>query len=343
MLILPIFDQSFHLAHNRDNILLSYFYRKLVFKTLFLVMCCSNGLLLIAILLITSLRKRKEMLVIAGMATCDLIYGIGTVLNGAYRLIIFFCGLQNVPLSAWDCLWQSPYSFIFTGSFLSPIMGIVISVDRFIAVGWPIKYRSLGLTYVRGILFIMLMITALIFISLLASTYFYVGPVIPNTRICSYPHPRWYGHYSYLLVPILGWFSVIVYVGVFLKFRQSSKAIVPRISRDQAANVQRRLTITLGMLTASTLTFFAIPWTYISSYIWMDKVVPYQFIIASYTRICPIVHVLIFFYRQREIRFGMRRILCRNYQTILTSGVGRMGLSRGTSEPVPSLTRPEIR
>jgi hypothetical protein len=106
-----------------------------------------NGLLLATLLFDPSFRKEKEMLIIAGMAGTDIVYALGTITVAIYRLFVISLGVQDELLTAWQCMIQSPYALLLIGCQLSPVMNVILSSDRLIAVTWPTKYRTLGAHY----------------------------------------------------------------------------------------------------------------------------------------------------------------------------------------------------
>jgi hypothetical protein len=118
----------------------------------FSVICVTNGLLLLTILHDHSFRKRKEMLIVAGLAGADVIYGVGSALLPAYHLFIVWQGELNEKMSMWDCVALPPTIISYIGGQLTTVMNVVVSIDRFMSIAWPIKYRSLDKQYAIKIL-----------------------------------------------------------------------------------------------------------------------------------------------------------------------------------------------
>jgi hypothetical protein len=116
----------------------------------FTVMTVANGMLLLTILLRSSLRVRKEMLIIAGMAGADVIYGLGVFMLAIYRFILYANQDQNTLVSAWSCI--TPMVMTYMGIQLSSVMNVVVSSDRLMAVAWPAKYHKLDVRYAGKIL-----------------------------------------------------------------------------------------------------------------------------------------------------------------------------------------------
>ena len=112
------------------------------FPKLFAVIFLVNGLLLLTILLARSFRQRKEMLIIAGMASADLLYGLGNVLLCIYRVYLLSHGEANDKITAWECISRSPLFFVNFALQLTALMNVVVSGDRLLAVAWPYKYHK---------------------------------------------------------------------------------------------------------------------------------------------------------------------------------------------------------
>jgi hypothetical protein len=116
----------------------------------FSVVSLANGLLLLAILLNSSLRKRKELIIVAGMAGADVLYGLGAIVLGFYRVYILSQGEQNDRSSVWDCVLLT--AMLSMGLQLSAVMNACVSCDRLLAVNWPGRYRKLDGSYANNIL-----------------------------------------------------------------------------------------------------------------------------------------------------------------------------------------------
>uniref|UniRef100_A0A914UP62 G-protein coupled receptors family 1 profile domain-containing protein n=1 Tax=Plectus sambesii TaxID=2011161 RepID=A0A914UP62_9BILA len=83
-----------------------------------IVITFANGLLLLTILSKSSLRTRKEMLIIAGLAGADFLYGLSSFLASTYRLVITALNLQNEPMTAWDCARLPPVFLLYLTSVM---------------------------------------------------------------------------------------------------------------------------------------------------------------------------------------------------------------------------------
>jgi hypothetical protein len=118
----------------------------------FTVITVANGMLLLTILLQSSLRVRKEMLIIAGMTGADVIYGLGVFMLAIYHFILYANQDQNTLVSSWSCITVPPLIMTFMGLQLTSVMNVVVSSDRLMAVAWPAKYHKLDVRYAGKIL-----------------------------------------------------------------------------------------------------------------------------------------------------------------------------------------------
>jgi small-conductance mechanosensitive channel len=227
---------------------------------------------------------------------------------GLYRILLTRLGRKNDIYSPWECVTQSPYALYHIGVVLSTVVSLVISIDRFIAVNWPMKYRSFDEKYTRKVLWTLIIFSILVLTFLFIFAYLYTGP--GSARSCNFPQPLWSAALWYTFLAGIGCLSVGIYFGVYIAFRRASRNVLPMPQMrnnavDQSAIAQHRLTVTLGMITISTSVFFVIPYSMIAWYTWTGDSMPFSVAIANLTRFSPIIHVVIYVSRQSEIRAGM--------------------------------------
>lgn len=115
-------------------------------------MMIANGLLLLTILRSRSLRVRKEMVIIGGVATVDTMYGLSAIMLAVYRIVLIYQGMQSQLVSPWECVTRTPYFFITICVQLTSVVNVAVSCDRLIAVAWPTKYHKLDLQYAGKVL-----------------------------------------------------------------------------------------------------------------------------------------------------------------------------------------------
>ncbi|MCP3667179.1 MAG: hypothetical protein GY696_32585, partial [Gammaproteobacteria bacterium] len=111
-----------------------------------------NSLIFAGILSDKVLRNRKEYIPVAGMAMADIVDGIAYLIAGVRRLLLFALPPPTVLATGVDCMLKAPHAIMFMFSAaIQPAMFLVISVDRFLAVAFPLAYIGWGLTYGLGL------------------------------------------------------------------------------------------------------------------------------------------------------------------------------------------------
>uniref|UniRef100_A0A914WKD2 G-protein coupled receptors family 1 profile domain-containing protein n=1 Tax=Plectus sambesii TaxID=2011161 RepID=A0A914WKD2_9BILA len=284
-----------------------------------IVITIANGLLLLTILSKSSLRTRKEMLIIAGLAGADFFYGLSSFLVSTYRLIITALNLQNEPLTAWDCLFFPPNFLLYLTSVMISVMNLLVSIDRYLAVVRPMEYCLLDVRYAYRMLGGAAIFALLSFVFLLSSNYFGLEQVYNFNRLCyvPVPFPRFYLVYQFSLVALLGCVSVVIYIGVFFAYRanvkkthvQQTTAGASKSTTSQT-DAQNRLTTTLGIITFFTTFLFIIPNTWLAISFAMNVSFPSW--VAMVIRSHSVATIAVYVFRQKEIRTGMWHLLtCR--------------------------------
>uniref|UniRef100_A0A914X9U4 G-protein coupled receptors family 1 profile domain-containing protein n=1 Tax=Plectus sambesii TaxID=2011161 RepID=A0A914X9U4_9BILA len=297
-----------------------------------IIMLIANGLLFLTILLSRSLRRRKEMVIIAGMAAIDAIYGLSAISLAVYRFGILSRGQQNDKITPWDCVTLPPLFLIGISVQMTSVVNVVVSSDRLIAVAWPTKYRNLNVPYAGKLLGLLALFGVFSSAAMLLSTYFGTKNATTVTKMCTNPGiPYAYNLYQQTMIAGAGYLSVIIYFFVFLSYRRAVRNIAPStnvIGEQHAVALQRRLTVTLGIITISTFIFFIIPYTIFAVCAWMNVVAPQPSLLATISRFSTIINVVIYMYRQKEMRSEMRALLTCTKPTRWTSSTGRTVVAR---------------
>jgi hypothetical protein len=162
---------------------------------------------------------------------------------------------------------------------------------------------------------------------MLLSTYSDATTHIPKiNKLCGRPAASpTYNVYQPTLVAGAGCISVAIYICVLFYYRQTMHQIYPNALNyaDQRAQKlivrQRRLTVTLGIITASTCFLFIIPFSIIAVYTLMYAGLPQAALFRTISRFSTIVNVAIYVYRQKEIRKEIWALFkCKNDNTSTT-------------------------
>uniref|UniRef100_A0A914W3Z7 Uncharacterized protein n=1 Tax=Plectus sambesii TaxID=2011161 RepID=A0A914W3Z7_9BILA len=108
-----------------------------------------------------------------------------------------------------------------------------------------------------------------LFVACFAVSYFLTARTANKTRMCIGPWaaPDWFGTIDSGLSSLLGYLSVAIYACVYYKFRKH--AVYQTADQRDAARirqlaVQRRVTVTLGIVTFFTFVFFCTPIAFVS-------------------------------------------------------------------------------
>uniref|UniRef100_A0A914XNH3 G-protein coupled receptors family 1 profile domain-containing protein n=1 Tax=Plectus sambesii TaxID=2011161 RepID=A0A914XNH3_9BILA len=139
-----------------------------------------------------SLRIRKEMLIVAGLCFADNCFGFGTLLTNIYRIALIVTGLHSTPTTAWKCVLL-PHIFLNNiGAQMTAVMNMVLSVDRYIAIAYPLHYRKLGLKYAAKLLGAVFFFFLISSVAMYVSSYLYDSIYGGYTRMClGATLPRW--------------------------------------------------------------------------------------------------------------------------------------------------------
>jgi hypothetical protein len=84
------------------------------------------------------------MLIIAGQAAAELLFGLSAVVFGFYRIALEANNVSNQLVTAWSCVTFPPVPMTYISQQLVSAMNFFVSIDRLLAVGRPADYRLLG-------------------------------------------------------------------------------------------------------------------------------------------------------------------------------------------------------
>lgn len=191
---------------------------------------------------------------------------------------------------------------------VSLLMMIAISGERLTAIIWFSSYALIPRIYHFGILFLAYFIPVCTMLFAFYQAYQLTIAGKMFTAFCTSYSPFFTSVLPTVKI-MLAAASVLLYVFVLLAYREK----VGRFAGQNNVAIQmsrtRRLTQTLALITSCTLIFYCIPWTVVvilnsvgifslNSHFWVF--LPLQYI----------VHVLVFFWRQQEVRNSIRNLVC---------------------------------
>jgi hypothetical protein len=144
------------------------------------------------------------------------------------------------------------------------------------------------------------------------STYFGTDPNVLNVnKLCTSRVVFTYAYYLFHMtfVPFAGYLSVAIYICVYVAYRRAVSHNAGA-SNNAITDQQRRLTITLGIITVSTLFLFSIPLSVFTLCALMGIAAPQPLLLGIFIRFSTICNVAIYLYRQKEMRAKMRALIC---------------------------------
>uniref|UniRef100_A0A914X1C0 G-protein coupled receptors family 1 profile domain-containing protein n=1 Tax=Plectus sambesii TaxID=2011161 RepID=A0A914X1C0_9BILA len=273
------------------------------------VMCLGNGLIAATIASNKYLRRQKEILLMAGLAMADFVYGTATLLAGSLRIDMTLRGVISELVTPWDCMKWPPTALFTVGQQTVGLMMVIISVDRYIAVSRFSLYRTMGVAYAYKVLSLVVVYAATIVTALFAVSYFLTTRTANKTRLCVGPWaaPAWFGTIDSGLSSFYGYLSVAIYGAVYYKYRkhfQNSGISQLDVTRARQLATQRRVTVTVGIVAFFTFVFFCTPTAFVSLANYFGVTIS-STVIYTLTRTNSIVHIFIYLIRQKDVRQAM--------------------------------------
>ena len=139
--------------HSADNITTidnDYTIEKVLYLIYFiqgLFMFMSGITIFFPIMFHDGLRSRKEYVFIGALSVCDSMNGLGYIIAGSYRFILYTYKLHQQVVTKMYCFLHPANILWNLFEMSSPIMLLVISLDRLILVHKPLWHNSQGLLY----------------------------------------------------------------------------------------------------------------------------------------------------------------------------------------------------
>lgn len=285
-----------------------------VFQGAFLLV--ANGLIVGTIAFHAPLRSRKEYIIIAGLSFADGANGFGLFTAGLFRNLMILDGTVGTLVSRIRCI-LTPWNlcFVWTDA-LCHVMLLTVSIDRFIAVKFPLKYYTFSTKYAYRLvggtyLFIFINLTVGI-----STTLKYDFPEKPKLCYTAYALSDFYYTYHTWLAVAGDILSVFLYVIViYISYRTAHQQMETQyISPQQvkAVQIQRKVTQTLAISSLLTFLFYCVPYAFkmlVQPYVTgklVDSVIPYTFIVNQLNQMA---NFFIYTTRQKDIRIGVKNFI----------------------------------
>uniref|UniRef100_A0A914WZU5 G-protein coupled receptors family 1 profile domain-containing protein n=1 Tax=Plectus sambesii TaxID=2011161 RepID=A0A914WZU5_9BILA len=189
-----------------------------------------NALLALTILCDSNLRRRKELVFIVALAFADVLFGLGTLLTGCFRIhasnMLADGGNTTLPMvSPWSCYFTLRNMLTIYGMEVSILMLTAISLERLMAVAWFQKYANIG---IRKLVAWAIAVFTFPLIPLSYASYqVYIASVqgALTSATCGIGPPDWYGLFHNWFSGTVGIVSVVLYGGVLLAYRKAKKLL----------------------------------------------------------------------------------------------------------------------
>lgn len=313
-----------------------------------LVMFACDTLIVLTIFLTRKLRRRNELVLIAIQSLSGWFFGLADFTAGVRRLHLVLTADFSL-VSAWDCMTTIHTSFFILGSQLSPLMNLVVSVDRLIAVTSMRTYLLLGRSYIVTVTTIPVMLVLVSYCTALTlSAQMTSERVYPSICVLSWSFPRGYSLFSWAAQAAISFASVMVYGMVMLIFKLAPMSATPQIQEKQQRR-QNRMTKTVALLTVCTFCMLTVPVS-INTLLNFSSATPTLFsLVAPYMWLLISSHYLlanfIFLAKQADVRNGAFRLIrghFRRNSTFATVSSRIRGLDRRNAERHPLVRRKAI-
>uniref|UniRef100_A0A914V214 G-protein coupled receptors family 1 profile domain-containing protein n=1 Tax=Plectus sambesii TaxID=2011161 RepID=A0A914V214_9BILA len=271
-----------------------------------LLLMGANFLILIAILHSSTLRRKKEYVMVAGLALVDGMGGVATLTAGVGRLQIVLSTDENVLVSRVHCLLR-PWNLLFIWTDpLAHIVPLVIGFDRLLAVAGPLLYVELTYRYTVALLSGVLVFWSFNVITGVVLTLPYTQPEVGSLCYTAWSLQPDYYLYHVCIAAIADVLSIPTCVVVLCLVRRTN-TIYPAGSNSGQENMRRtrRITITLGLASLFTAVFYTVPLIgklvagYYVSDETMSMILPFTFLVNS---INQLANFFLYTTRHKEVR-----------------------------------------
>uniref|UniRef100_A0A914V4F8 G-protein coupled receptors family 1 profile domain-containing protein n=1 Tax=Plectus sambesii TaxID=2011161 RepID=A0A914V4F8_9BILA len=222
------------------------------------ILTATNFPIVIAVLFYSKLRQQKEYVIIGARALADGIAGFGFLLAAVGRILAVQNGNGFVLITRWQCL-MTPWVILWGWCQpLTALMLTVVSLDRIIAVTFPLKYYGFTHRYAFTMVGCAYGYVFIPFIVMVYRSYQVTIPDVP--AYCSSFHGMTAADYAYFTNFVLAAtvVSVLLYIPVLLKLKYTLKN---NTAIDSSIKFHRlkRATITLGISSLFTFLFYIVP------------------------------------------------------------------------------------
>uniref|UniRef100_A0A914XF25 G-protein coupled receptors family 1 profile domain-containing protein n=1 Tax=Plectus sambesii TaxID=2011161 RepID=A0A914XF25_9BILA len=266
------------------------------------LLAISNFLITLVVFVYSDLRQQKEYIIVAGLAFANGLQGFAFIVAGIGRILMIKAGYGFVLVSRWQCsmaVWNLIWLFATPWQDTTLLM---VSIDRFIAVAFPLRYFSYSTKYAYLLNFFAYVgalpqISASVVIS-----YSYQEPEFP--AICYTQSGQGDGFFRFKLMLrfCITVISLALYVPILILLQKALKTGQSISERQVAAQISRlkKVTITLAISAFFVLLFSTVPDIIEMLNILTDKLPLYIIVNGN-----EIAYIFIYSLRFKDIRQGL--------------------------------------
>uniref|UniRef100_A0A914V669 G-protein coupled receptors family 1 profile domain-containing protein n=1 Tax=Plectus sambesii TaxID=2011161 RepID=A0A914V669_9BILA len=266
------------------------------------ILAISNFLITLVVYVYSDLRQQKEYIIVAGLAFANGLQGVGYFIACIGRIAMIRAGYGFVLVSRWQC-FTKPWNLIWLVS--SPWQDttlLMVSIDRFIAVAFPLRYFSFSTRYAYLLnLFAYLGALPPLIVGAVIS-YSYQKPEMAG--ICYTQSGMGDGYFAFrnMLRFCTNVISLALYVPILILLQKTIKTGPLNDERHMAAQISRlkKVTITLAISAFFVLLFSTIP-----DIILMLNVLSDRLPLYIITNGNEIAYIFIYSLRFKDIRQGL--------------------------------------
>lgn len=109
---------------------------------------CANSVLLYVIARTKNLHRR-EFIIPTCIAIADLLFGFSFFYGSIRQIVVYSAGWARNVVDSWYCMQQPDSATSFMGMQWGSMMLLMMSIDRFLAMSVPVKYKVSGRLYAQ--------------------------------------------------------------------------------------------------------------------------------------------------------------------------------------------------
>uniref|UniRef100_A0A914UMH5 G-protein coupled receptors family 1 profile domain-containing protein n=1 Tax=Plectus sambesii TaxID=2011161 RepID=A0A914UMH5_9BILA len=266
------------------------------------ILAVSNFLITLVVFVYSDLRQQKEYIIVAGLAFANGLQGFPYILSGVGRIVMIRAGNGFELVSRWQCFLKTwNFIWLFAGTWQDTTL-LMVSIDRFIAVAFPLRYFSYSTRYAYLLNFLAYVGALPPLIVGAVISYSYQKPEV--AAICYFQSGMSDGNFQFrnILRFCITIVSLALYVPILILLQKTIITGQSIDERQTAAQISRlkKVTITLAISAFFVLIFSVIPDIILMLNVFSDNLPLY--LIGNGNEIA---YIFIYSLRFKDIRQGL--------------------------------------